>query len=179
MDAAITVREICREDRQDIQIPNQPFPLFGRLLPAYADGVWSWREELWPEEMKTEMCFPDAGYDFDAMSKDTVFLGAYQGDRCVGLAVLQQAFLKYMYLLDLKVDQAYRRKGVGKLLLEKALEISRANGYRGLYLQAQDNNLAACRFYLKSGFRIGGLDTQVYAGTSQEGKSDIYFYLDA
>ena len=40
----------------------------------------------------------------------------------------------------------------------------------------QDNNLAACQFYIKSGFRIGGVDTEVYNGTSQEGKADIIFY---
>ena len=34
-------------------------------------------------------------------------------------------------------------------------------------------------FDLKNGFVIGGLDTHVYVGTSQEGKSDILFYLDA
>lgn len=40
------------------------------------------------------------------------------------------------------------------------------------------NNLAACLFYIKCGFAIGGLDTNVYKGTKQEGKADIYFYLD-
>ena len=34
------------------------------------------------------------------------------------------------------------------------------------------------RSYLKCGFAIGGLDTRVYTGTSQEGKRDIIFYLD-
>ena len=51
-------------------------------------------------------------------------------------------------------------------------------GYRGIYTQGQDNNLGACLFYLKCGFAIGGLDTRVYTGTSQEGKRDIIFYLD-
>ena len=42
----------------------------------------------------------------------------------------------------------------------------------------QDNNLSACLFYLKNGFRIGGLDTEVYGGTNQEGKADILFYTE-
>ena len=54
-----------------------------------------------------------------------------------------------------------------------------AKGYRGIYTQAQDNNPSACLFYLRAGFRIGGLDTEVYKGTNQDGKSDILFYLDA
>ncbi|HNX16683.1 MAG TPA: GNAT family N-acetyltransferase, partial [Bacilli bacterium] len=46
------------------------------------------------------------------------------------------------------------------------------------YTIAQDNNLSACLFYLNNGFRIGGLDTEIYKGTPQEGKSDIFFYKD-
>lgn len=177
MQSAIAIHPIDEARRRDLSLPNQPFPLFGRLLPSYADGCWSWREELWPEEQIMEMCFPEDTYDLS--DSDRLFLGAYAGERCVGLAVLCQAFFGYMYLENLKVDRSFRRQGVGKLLVDRALAVSRENGYRGLYLQAQDNNLAACRFYLKCGFRIGGLDTEVYKGTKQEGKSDVYFYLDA
>ena len=59
-----------------------------------------------------------------------------------------------------------------------AEELAREKGYRGIYVIAQDNNLGACLFYLKCGFRIGGFDTEIYRGTAQEGKSDIIFYLD-
>lgn len=85
---------------------------------------------------------------------------------------------RYMYLYDLKVSRACRGQGVGRALIEKAKEACKTKGYRGIYTQGQDNNLGACRFYLKAGFRIGGLDTEVYKGTKQEGKSDIFFYLD-
>ena len=33
--------------------------------------------------------------------------------------------------------------------------------------------------YLNSGFYIGGLDTNVYRYTKQEGESDILFYCEA
>ena len=56
--------------------------------------------------------------------------------------------------------------------------IALENGYHGIYTIGQDNNLSADLFYLKNGFEIGGFNTQVYKGTKQEGKSDIYFYLD-
>ena len=68
---------------------------------------------------------------------------------------------------------------MGKLLVESAKKEAVRQGYRGLYTQGQDNNLGACRFYLKTGFEIGGLDTRVYGGTAQEHKKDILFYCDA
>lgn len=175
----IEVRVIGDARKADINIPNEPFALFGRMEVSRADGEWGHKEVLFDREDVSEMCFPDENYDYDEMKGNSVFLGAYDEERCVGLAILQEAFFKYMYLYDLKVSASHRGQGVGRALMEKAGEICKERGYRGIYTQGQDNNLGACRFYLKAGFRIGGLDTEVYKGTGQEGKADILFYLDA
>lgn len=170
---------IIKEDRKDdIKLKNQPFKLFGLLLPSYQNGRWDHTELLFPQENVTEMCFPEEDYDFAEMSQNSVFVGAYDGGKCVGLAILQQAFMRYMYLYDLKVDPDCRGRGVGRLLIEKCKEVAAQEGYKGIYTQGQDNNLGACRFYLKTGFEIGGLDTRVYGGTAQEHKKDILFYCD-
>ena len=86
---------------------------------------------------------------------------------------------KYLYLYDLKVNAEYRGHMVGRKLIEAGKKLAREEGYRGLYTIGQDNNLGACSFYIRCGFEIGGLDTRVYQGTSQEGKRDILFYLEA
>ena len=170
------IRSIDNAHRQDINLPNQPFPLVGRLLPRYTDRRWDYAVERF--ENPTEMCFPDENYDYDSMAGDCVFLGAYEEGRCVGLAIMQRGFFKYWYLYDLKVNRDWRGRGVAGALIARAKELAREAGYRGLYTVGQDNNLIACLFYLKCGFRIGGLDTEVYKGTGQEGKADILFYLD-
>lgn len=174
----ITVKIIDADHKDDINIKNQPFALFGLLLPSYQNGEWGHTELLFPKENVTEMCFPDEDYDFEEMLKNSIFVGAYDGEKCVGVAILQQAYQKYMYLYDLKVDAGYRGQRIGAKLMEKCKEIAVQQGYRGLYTQGQDNNLGACRFYLKMGFEIGGLDTRVYRGTLQEHKKDILFYCD-
>ena len=174
----IEVRIIDSEHRRDINIPNRPFALFGRMVPGLADGRWSFTAERYAAEDISEMCFPDENYDYDAMAGNSLFLGAYEGERCVGLAILQRGLFRYAYLYDLKVDRGFRRQGVGALLLEEAKAAARREGLRGIYTIGQDDNLGACLFYLKNGFRIGGLDTEVYGGTAQEGKADIFFYLD-
>lgn len=174
----IEIKIIDREHEEDIRIPNEPFSLFGRILPSYNEGKWTYELLRYEPENVKEMCFPDENYAFDEM-KDSVFLGAYDGETCVGLAVLQPGFFKYMYLYDLKVNKAYRGRHIGKMLMEKAKKIALENGYCGLYTQGQDNNPGACLFYLNAGFSIGGLDTNVYRHTSQEGKADILFYCEA
>lgn len=172
----IEIRIIDLEHRADINIPNQSFRLFGRMIPSYMNETWSYTTEVSADE--TWMCFPDESYDYESMVENSTFIGAYDKNDCIGLAIMQNSFFKYMYLYDLKVNQEYRQKGVAKRLIDRAKEIAASSGYKGIYTQAQDNNLGACLFYIKVGFYIGGFDTNVYKGTMQEGKADIIFYCD-
>jgi len=174
----IEIRVIDQEHKQDIRTPNEPFTLWGRMIPSCQNGIWSHHVAKWPAEDIREMCFPDEDYDYDALIKDHTFVGAYDGETCIGLAVLAQQWFKYMYLEDLKVCKAYRDQGVGKALIEKAVAVACENNYNGIYTIGQDNNLSACLFYLKTGFEIGGFDNRVYRGTAQEEKADIIFYKE-
>ncbi len=174
----ITVRIIDREHQDDIRIKNEPFRLFGRMVPSYVNEAWSYTVERFPESEISQMCFPDENYDYDELAKNSIFVGAYDGETCIGLAILQHEWHRFLYLYDLKINADYRGKRIGTMLIDRSKEIAAQQGYRGIYTQGQDNNLAACLFYLKNGFVIGGLNTHVYTGTSQEGKKDILFYFD-
>lgn len=171
-------RVIDKEHSSDINLKNEPFSIYGRVIPTYSDEQWSYSIQLFPENEITEMCFPDENYDYDELENDHVFIGAYDGDKCIGLAVLSEGFFKYMYLDDLKVSREYRKQGVGKALMEKAIKVAHERNYNGIYTIGQDNNVSAFKFYLSAGFEIGGFDNRVYRGTSQEDKADIIFYLD-
>lgn len=171
----IEIRMIDLAHKKDINIPNEPFAIFGRMIPAYDGAQWSYTTELL-EETKEE-CFPDENYQYEEMS-DCVFIGAYEGEQCVGLSIMRHHWSHYMYLHDLKVNASVRGKKIGAGLIQKSMEVARENGYRGIYTIGQDNNLAACLFYLKNGFHIGGIDCDIYRGTSQEHKKDIIFYTD-
>ena len=174
----IEIRRIDAQHISDINIPNEAFPVFGRIIPSFNNGHWTYKLERYHPENITEITFPNKDYVYEDM-EDSVFLGAYDGEKCVGLVILQPGFFKYMYLYDLKVNKKYRGQHVGQALIAKAKEIATQYGYYGLYTQGQDNNPGACLFYLNSGFYIGGLDTNVYRHTKQEGKADILFYCEA
>ena len=124
------------------------------------------------------MTFPDEEYDFETVNREGSAFGAYEDGVCIGVAIYQDYYFSYMYLLDLKVSSAARGKGVGKALIEAGMAEAKARGYRGLYTQGQDDNLNACMFYLKAGFTIGGFDNRVYRGTKQENKADVIFYKE-
>ena len=168
------IKPVGVENAADAQLPNQPFRLWGRMIPALCDGQWSYRTEALAAP--SELCFPDVPYDVG--DESAAFLGAYEDGRCIGLAVLREGMFRYLLLEDLKVDRAYRRQGVGGMLIAACMREAAARKLQGVYAIAQDDNLSACLFYLKQGFAIGGFDNRAYRGTKQDGKADLCFYRD-
>ncbi len=87
----IELKIIDAQHKADINILNEPFLLFGKIIPTYSNEQLRYDLLRYDSENVTEMCFPNENYDYDAM-RDSIFLGAYDGERCVGLAILQHGF---------------------------------------------------------------------------------------
>ena len=170
----IEIRRIDAAHGSDARLPNQPFQLWGRLIPALQEGKWSYTVQK--HETVGQDCFPDEPYDVE--KDDGIFLGAYREGVCVGVAVLREEWFKYLYLDDLKVNGDLRGQGIGGQLIEGCMEEARRLGLRGVYTIGQDTNLSACLFYLKHGLEIGGFDNRSYRGTSQENSANVFFYRD-
>ena len=170
----IEIKRIDAEHAADARLPNEPFALWGRVIPALENGVWSCRVERFAQPLQDR--FPDEAYD--PAEDGTCFLGAYEDGACVGLAGLRRDLFRYLLLDDLKVCAARRGQGIGGRLLEACMEEARSQGLTGVRVVAQDNNASACLFYLAHGFALGGFDNRNYRGTSQAGKADLYFYRD-
>ncbi|QKE75734.1 GNAT family N-acetyltransferase [Arthrobacter citreus] len=167
---------ITNQNEAAVRLPNESFEIFGKLIVTKDDKNWSYREELF--DTPTKQTFPEENYQLEDINKKGFAIGAFLNDECVGLAIFEYSWTKYLYLADLKVNAKYRREGVGKQLLDFAIPIAKENNCRGLSTIAQGTNLAANRFYLRYGFSIGGLNTQSYFFTSQSGNSDIFYYLN-
>ena len=168
-------KKITAENKEDLLLPNEPFDLWGQLIVNRKNNVWSYEIERF-KEIET-MVFPNENYEFDQIHKKGFAIGAYHEEECIGLAIYENHWNKYLYLSDLKVKQAFRKRGVASQLIKEGLKHAKELGYSGLYTVGQDNNLTACLFYLKQGFEIGGFNTRDYDETKQEGKADVYFYL--
>ena len=44
-------------------------------------------------------------------------------------------------------------------------------------LETQDNNLIACKFYHNCGFKIGSVDTMLYANFENNFEKAVFWYL--
>ncbi len=172
----MTYQKITKKREKDLLLPNEPFDLLGKLLVTRSADQWAYATTLF--EQTQTMVFPDEAYSFETIDKKGFAVGAYDGETCVGLAIFEDNWNKYLYLMDLKVNKGYRKRGIASQLIAAGQEQAAQLNYRGLYTIAQDNNLGACLFYLREGFVIGGYNTMDYCHTSQQDKADVYFYLE-
>lgn len=67
---------------------------------------------------------------------------------------------------------------MGSALLRRLGEQARTVGARSLWLETQNVNLLAVRFYLSRGFRLCGLDETLYDPERLPGECALYFTLD-
>jgi ribosomal protein S18 acetylase RimI-like enzyme len=81
----------------------------------------------------------------------------------VGFAVIQ-FFDRHAHLNLLAVAPGYRRRGIGRALLEWLESSARTAGTFVLRLELRAGNEAAREFYRRHGFQDAGVSTDYYAG---------------
>lgn len=73
-----------------------------------------------------------------------------------------------MRVTEMWVDAAYRRRGFGAALMNRAKRIAVEGGYRCLMLETQSCNAPAISFYLSQGFEFIGFDRCCYSNNDVE-----------
>lgn len=63
---------------------------------------------------------------------------------------------KYIDIDNVIIDQAYRSKGIGKLLMDHLQQKGKSMGCRFSVLDAYVENFGAHRFYFREGFTVRG-----------------------
>jgi ribosomal protein S18 acetylase RimI-like enzyme len=118
--------------------------------------------------------FASTDYSLDARQRQEVAARLRAAD---GLYMVVERDGRLIALLDVErerwrdtatvwnilIDRRHRRQGLGAELMNRAAAWARTNNLRALTLETQTNNYAACRFYLKYGFRLCGLDDHFYS----------------
>jgi ribosomal protein S18 acetylase RimI-like enzyme len=85
---------------------------------------------------------------------------------------------KFSYIEELTVDTGFRNKGVGRALLTRSIEWAKQQGFPGVTLETQDNNVPACMLYETSGFVLSGFDLYAYRNFPEASNEiALYWYL--
>ncbi len=116
----------------------------GQLQPEPHDGYRPrWNQAQWQErltEWRTDLQ-PD------------VWLGAFVGGQMAALASLRYRLVPEMaQLTTLHVDQAHRRQGLARQLLQTVVAMAEESGAGELYVSSTESE-SAVGFYLSQGFR--------------------------
>lgn len=178
MGATLKVEIITDSNQAALRVKNEPFPLVGKLDVVRLQNQWAYNIMFCPAAQVRWQTFPQENYQLDDVVAQGFALGAFDGQKPVGLGIFVKQAGKYLYLADLKINASYRGQELGTQILKSSLLLAQELGYVGIYTIAQDNNLNACLFYLNFGFEIGGLNTRIYDHSVQAGKADVYFYYE-
>lgn len=114
--------------------------------------------------------YPDAPYLRGAITAGELWLAEVQGQIAAAMVVNAHANAGYLQgewnvdaapgeygvIHTLGVGTAYRRCGIGRQMIQHALELSAAAGYKAVRLDLIDHNLPAAPVYTKAGFRACG-----------------------
>jgi len=102
---------------------------------------------------------------------------AEAGGRLVGFTASQYiAWNRRAVIWHLYIAPDYRGRGVGTRLLNSVEDFARDAGARCLWLETQNVNAPAVRFYLRCGFTLCGLDTSLYDPNGSAGGEMALFF---
>ncbi|MBS4211199.1 MULTISPECIES: GNAT family N-acetyltransferase [Neobacillus] len=92
------------------------------------------------------------------LNGESVIFVAYEGGEAVGFTQLYPTFssvsMQRSWILnDLYVKKEYRGKGIGDKLINKAIEMARDTGAKGVLLETASDNFPAQGLYEKIGFK--------------------------
>src|SRR5215218_7932339 len=98
-------------------------------------------------------------------------------DGCIAgfMTVKFESWNRRAWITHLYVREESKGRGLGTRLVEEAMSLARRREARGLWLETQNFNYPAIRFYLTLGFRFCGFDESLYDPSVVPGETAMYF----
>ncbi len=159
----ITIEEINPHNLQDADRCDGAFTVAAKLILSAENGHIRYTLiDVPPYEKRYPLDEVDFSTYLDNPDK-TVFF-AYVDGVIAGQMRLRRWWNRYAYIEDIVVDRRYRRRGIGRALIQQAIHWAREKRLPGVMLETQNNNLGGCRLYESSGFELGGFDRCLYQG---------------
>lgn len=121
------------------------------------------------------------GYDFTPEERESIAQRLAQTNtlmevavdratnRIVGvLDVEEEAWRETAWIWNIMLDVDARGAGIGREMINHTIGWARRRNLRALLLETQSNNVPACRFYLRMGFQLVGINTLFYTNQDLE-----------
>jgi ribosomal protein S18 acetylase RimI-like enzyme len=90
-------------------------------------------------------------------------LAAYDGTHMIAIAIAEaRRWNRTLWVWEFHVAPEYRRKGIGRQLMQALAEKARSANLRVMVCETQNTNVPAISFYRQVGFTIDGIDLSYY-----------------
>lgn len=123
------------------------FEVISPILASSFDNFWS------PEILKSELNNPNSHY-----------ITAKIDNIIVGFAGIWKS-IDDVHITDIVVKKDFRKNGIGSLLLQRLIELTKSLNYKELTLEVNTFNEPAKQLYLKFGFKKLGIRKKYYNNT--------------
>jgi ribosomal protein S18 acetylase RimI-like enzyme len=131
----------------------------------------SWKAELIKKNFSEPFKKAFKSRFYESFVEEPRVFAAKIGEAQVGWIELgYQKWNNTMRAWEFLVREEYRRRGIGTLLMNQAVEIAKEKDARLLVLETQSCNIPAIDFYLNYGFELIGFDTAAYSNSDIEKK---------
>ena len=162
----LTLDDLARLGEVDAAFESDAILCVNKIVEGL--GVaWRLREELLTQVHRRCYAPADDAELADIRShleerRGLLLAAEHEGRLAAWLDVKPEEWNKTARIWTILVDRAYRGRGLGRELVERAIAWAREKGYRALWLETQTDNINACRFYRHMGFHISGIRDDLY-----------------
>lgn len=171
----IVVRKMNQQESQQTHAFSRKSAVTSRLLLGF-EGEKLVYTIVPVEPYERDVAATDGDYGFDDAGP-TIFFAEVDG-KLAGRIRMMRWWNQFAYVEDLVVNPEYRGLGIGRLLLERGIQWARENGFPGVSLETQDDNVPACTLYESCGFVLSGFDRNVYKAINPNtGETALFWYL--
>lgn len=177
-DNSLQITEITHENLKDVNSTDTAFRVKSRVIPHIVNGKFQYTLEKLPESYTKSYENDELDYSTYIENPDKTIYLAYVGSTNVGQIILRRNWNRFAYIEDIRVGSEYRRKGIGRKLIDRVIEWAKKGNMPGIMLETQDTNVSACKLYESAGFVLGGIDTMLYgAAKKYSHEKALFWYL--
>ena len=125
-----------------------------------------------------EVQLEDTDYGFNEVPPTVFIAEVDRSAKPAGRIRLLKWWNQFGYIEDLVVNPDHRGLGIGRKLIERGIQWAREQGFPGVMLETQDDNVPACELYASCGFVLSGFDRNVYKAINPNTRETaLYWYL--
>lgn len=163
---------------------NKPFPdpslgMRHDLHPGdigyiiYMHGIFHALEQGWDHTFEVYVAVPLAEFAQSKSSREKIWI-LEEGDRIAGSVAIVKRTEEEAQLRWLLLEPEIRGRGIGRWLVEEALDFSRTSGYESIFLWTVDTLYKAANLYRSMGFvQRERLTHEIWGSTVTEVKYEL------